>query len=62
MILKEFNICEANTPMEEDVINYVNSLGETTEDDIDWYNYEIGKWANARLSDGSLFVSDYKRL
>lgn len=33
-ILKEFNICEANTPMEEDVVNYVNILGEVSEDDI----------------------------
>lgn len=29
---------------------------ETDENDIEWYNYENGKWANMRLKDGSMFV------
>ena len=29
---------------------------ETTTEDIDWYNYENKKWANAKTSDGSMWV------
>ncbi|MBP3284537.1 MAG: InlB B-repeat-containing protein [Clostridia bacterium] len=38
-------------------VKFVNNVWkETTEDDVEWYNYENGKWANMMLEDGSLFV------
>lgn len=50
----------ANAPVVTDgmqPVKYKNGAWvETDEDDIEWYNYENGKWANMRLKDGSMYV------
>ena len=41
---------------EEAGIDKVGSVVETTASDRDWYNYEEGRWANAKTEDGSMWV------
>ena len=46
----------ANAPVVTDgmtPVKYKNNCWiVTTEDDVEWYNYENGRWANVMLSDG----------